>query len=181
MRKLIVLACPALLAAALVGTARGADPAVGELSVEGGKGAVILEVRGSVLGRLASGSIVVTDRTPNDHYAESITGKKIVAERRLGPAKLLVRGQGLRFRMLGGSYRVAIRGTGIAVSAVGRGHVELDGERLFPWEDTGVYSLDGTDCGMEPEKCSPLPDDPIRLKLGARPTEGSPRPRDRER
>jgi hypothetical protein len=120
----------------------------------------------------------VTDRTPNDPYAGSITGKNIVAERRLGPAKLLIRGQGLRFRMLGGSYRLVIRGAGIAVSARGRGNVELDGERLFPWEDTGVYSVDGADCSMEPQTCSPLPDERLRIKLGSSSSEGPPRPRE---
>jgi hypothetical protein len=173
MRKLVLLACLGALST-LAGVARGAEPGVGTLSVERGRGVVMLEVRGAVvLGRLASGSIAVTDRTPNDAYVANITGRRIAAQRRLGPARTFVRGQGLRFRMIGGSYRIVIRGTGIALSAVGRGTVLLDGEPRFPGDDAGVYSLDGADCSSEPESesCIPVPDEPVRLKLGPTPGE----------
>ena len=85
---------------------------------------------------------------------------------RVGPRSVLYRGQGLRFRMLGGGYRVVIRGAGIDVEAVGRGIVTLDGEPRVPGEDVGVYSLDGADCELEPQRCSPLPTEPERFFLG---------------
>lgn len=173
MRTLISLGCLATVSAVLAGVAAGADPDVGTLSVERGKGIVTIEVRGSVLGRLANGAITVTDRTPGDPYLANITGRRIVVQRKLGPSKVYIRGQGLRFRMVGGSFRIVIRGSGISVSAVGRGNVTLDGEPRFLDDDVGVYSVDGTDCSIEPLSCVPVPDEPIRLKLGKATDEGS--------
>jgi hypothetical protein len=165
MRRLILLVCLGAVSAVLVGAARGAEPEVGRLSVERGKGNVMLDVRGAVLGRLTNGSITVTDRSPNDPYVATVTGRRLAAQRRLGPANVLYRGQGLRFRMLGGSYRIVIHGSGIALSVVGRGVVSLDGEPRATGDDVGVYSLDSVDCGLEPQSCEPIPEDPLRLKL----------------
>lgn len=164
MRRLISLCCLTALAAVLAGAARGAD-GVGTLYVERGKGTVTLDVRGVVLGRLANGLVTITDRTPNDPHTATVTGRRIQVYRRLGPNRIQVRGQGLRFRMLGGNYRIVVRGVGISVSAVGRGLVVLDGEPRLPGEDLGVYSLDGVDCSMEPENCVPIPDEAVRLRL----------------
>ena len=76
--------------------------------------------------------------------------------------------------MLGGGYRVVARGSGISVSAVGRGVVMLDAEPKFFGDDTGVYSLDGVDCSFEPTLCTPLPTEPERFTL--EPPEPEPEP-----
>ena len=89
---------------------------------------------------------------------------------------MLYRGQGLRFRMVGGGYRVVVRGSGISVSAVGRGVVMLDAEPKFAGDEAGVYSLDGVDCSLEPALCTPLPTEPERFTLEPPETE-RPQPR----
>ena len=99
-----------------------------------------------------------------DRYSAAVFGRK-VTEERLGPRTVLYRGQGLRFRMLGGGYRMVARGAGITVSAVGRGTVVLDAEQRFVGDDTGLYSLDGTDCSVDPLSCTPLPIEPERYDL----------------
>ena len=163
MRKLLAL-CAFVALASLATTAWAIEPAGGTLSVEHGKGVVMIDLRGSVLGRLTTGSLRVTDQTPNDRYAAVVVGRKLTQER-LGPRTVLYRGQGLRFRMLGGGYRMVARGSGITVSAVGRGVVVLDGEPRFLGDDAGVYSLDGVDCSVEPLTCTPLPSEPERFVL----------------
>jgi hypothetical protein len=168
MRKLILLACSIVIVAAFAVASAGAalDPP-GSLSVHQGRGVVILELRGSVLGRLGNGTLRVTDLTPRDPFGEIVTGKNLSAEERIGPRTVLYRGQGLRFRMLGGRYRIRVVGTGIALSAVGRGVVQLDGEARAD-ETTGLYSLtEGVDCSIEPTSCTPLPDAPERFTLGS--------------
>ena len=175
MRTLTLLACSVATVTALAGSAGAAEPIVGVLSVERGKGVVVIEIRGSVLGRLANGSLRVTDNTPRDRYAALVVGRRLTQER-IGLRTVVYRGQGLRFRMVGGGYRIVARGTGIALSAIGRGVVSLDGERKAPEDDAGVYSFDGVDCGMEPELCTPLPDEPERFTLGPPPDEGTTRP-----
>jgi hypothetical protein len=166
MRKLVLLVCLSAVLATPALAARGADPNAGSLSIERGRGAVTLDVRGNVLGRLTNGTITVTDKTPNDAYVATVTGRRVIAQRRMSPTKVFVRGVGLRFRMLGGSYRIVIRGQGISLSAVGRGAVSIDGEPRFVGDDLGLYSVeDDVDCSLEPQSCTAVPDEPVRLKL----------------
>jgi hypothetical protein len=171
MRKLVVLLCSfAVLVAVATSLAWAAEPTSGTLSVDRGKGVVMIDLRGSILGRLTSGSLRVTDQTPNDRFAPLVTGKKLTSER-LGPRTVIYRGLGLRFRLVGGGYRMVARGSGISVSAVGRGNVMLDGDPRWPGDDVGLYSRDGADCSSEPDSCLPLPVDPERFALEAPPTE----------
>lgn len=165
MRKLILILCTLAAFVAVAATASAAEPDAGTLSVERGKGVVMVDLRGSLLGRLTTGSLRVTDHTPNDRYAALVVGRKVTQER-LGPRTVLYRGQGLRFRMLGGGYRVVARGSGISVSAVGRGVVMLHAEPKFAGDDAGVYSFEeGVDCSLEPTLCTPLPTEPERFTL----------------
>ncbi len=137
------------------------------LSVEDGKGTVMLDLKGSVLGRLATGTLRVTDHTPWDRYSALVVGRKVTQER-LGPKTVIYRGHALRFRMVGGGYRIVVRGAGISMSAVGRGIVSLDADPRLPGEDVGVYSLeDGVDCDVERALCTALPDESERFTLGA--------------
>ena len=165
MRPLFLFACLAIVAASLLGAAYAAEPNGGTLSVERGKGLVTLDLRGSILGRLSSGTLRVTDQTPLDRFSAMVAGRKVTQER-LGPRTTVYRGQGLRFRMLGGGYRIVVRGLGIDISAVGKGVAVLDAEPRTAFDDVGLYSLEGVDCELEPERCLPLPLDPTRLVVG---------------
>src|SRR3970040_1973037 len=63
MRGLVFSICSVAVAAVLAGVAGAVEPSAGMLSVEGGKGVVVLELRSSVvLGVLGSGSIFVGRR-----------------------------------------------------------------------------------------------------------------------
>jgi len=164
MRTLALIACSLIVSIFLASSAGAAEPTSGTLSVERGRGSVTVELKGSALGRLTTGWLRVTDQTPNDRYAPLVVGKRVTQER-LGPRTVVYRGAGLRFRMLGGGYRMVVHGTGIALSVVGRGVVTLDGDPRFTGDDAGIYSLDGVDCGVEPQNCVPLPTDPQRFTL----------------
>lgn len=171
MRTFFALACTAALAAALAATAGAGEPAVGSLSLERGKGVVTLELRGVVLGRLTTGSLRVVDTTPRDRHTAYVVGRRLTQER-IGPRTVVYRGQGLRFRMLGGGYKITIRASGISLSVVGRGVVVLDGEPRFADDDVGLYSFEeGVDCGVEPELCTPIPSEPQRFLLEPPPDE----------
>jgi hypothetical protein len=156
MRKLALIPSTLAVAAALAGTAGAAAP-TGTLSVEQGKGVVTLELKGNVLGRLANGTVRVTDQTPRDRFVPVVAGRKLTVTR-AGPRTYVYKGVGLRFRMLGGTSKIVVKGSGISISAVGRGYVTLDAERKLPEDDAGFYSLDGADCAYEVELCVPLPD-----------------------
>ena len=166
MRALVLFTCAIASAVVLVGSAGAAEPTTGELSLEGGRGSALLDMRGVVLGRLTTGTLRVTDLTPRDRFTPTVAGRKLTSER-VGPRTTLYRGQGIRFKLLGGRYRIVVRGVGMSVSAVGWGSVVLDAEPRFLGDDVGVFSLDGTDCVMAPQLCLPLPADPQRFDLGS--------------
>jgi hypothetical protein len=171
MRKLALLAC--LLGSTLaLGLAPGAvAQTAGVLSVEQGRGVVALDLRGVVLGRLASGTLRVTDHTPRDRFEEIVNGRAVDTEF-VNARTTIYRGQGLRFRMVGGRYRIVVRGVGIDVSALGRGIVQLDGDARAPGESTGLYSInEGIDCSLEPALCLPLPEERETHTLGEAPEE----------
>jgi hypothetical protein len=133
---------------------------------------VSVELRGVTLGVLASGNLRVTDLTPHDRYAPTVTGRKLT-QQRINVRTVVYRGQGLRFKMIGGSYRFVARGNGIALSGVGWGWVTLTGLPKFFGDDVGVYSVDGVDCSDQPDSCTALPETPLKIKLGTTATEGS--------
>jgi hypothetical protein len=164
MRLIAIFTCALVAATATAASVAAGEPANGTLSIERGKGLVVLEIRGSVLGRLANGTLRVTDTTPKDRYLPIVLGKR-VTEERVGPRTVVYRGQALRFRMIGGGYRIVARGEGLSLSAVGRGSVALQGERKLPSDDAGVYSLEGVDCSEEAERCLPLPSELERYPI----------------
>jgi hypothetical protein len=164
-RRLALLACAVTVAASLAGLAGAAAAAPGTLAVEQGKGTVTVEIRGSILGVLTNGSVRVTDLTPRDRFVPHVFGRRLSITR-VGPRTILYKGKSLRYRMLGGSTRVVVKGSGISLSASGRGYTILDGDRRFPDEVTGYYSLEGIDCSADVTLCVPLPDLPERHTIG---------------
>ena len=90
----------------------------------------MIDLRGSVLGKLTTGRSASPTTTPNDRYAALVVGRKVTQER-MGPRTVVYRGQGLRFRMLGGGYRIVARGSGIRSRRSGAGFVTLDGDPRY--------------------------------------------------
>ena len=161
MRLLLVplLLLAAALPAASLG-ARGA-PSDGGLTVRDARGKVIVVVRGSLIGRFGNGSLTIEEL---DEGAEPVVrGYKTFKWGRNGNARTYS-GKSVRFRLIGGRYRVQFNGRGLHFSLVGKGRVLLDGHGSV--EDgvfyDGFYSLNGS----EEES---LPDEPTWLSLAAPP------------
>jgi hypothetical protein len=134
--------------------------AEGRLSVSEARGLVSVQGRGALIGRVDSGRVTVTDLSPIDASDPLVFGCDIEEFR--GTATVC-RGDNLRFRLIGGSWRVVITGRGIDVSAVARGQVKLDGEGLW----TGLYSTSGVDCRRADAACELVPDELTTLLLGS--------------
>lgn len=166
MRALIHFVCAIAATVAVAASAAAAVSDNGQLSLERGRGSASLELRGVVLGRLTIGTLRVTDLTPRDRFVPTVSGRKVTASR-IGPKTTLYRGAGIRFKVLGGRYRIVLRGAGMSVSAVGVGDVVLDGDPRWLGDDIGVFSLEGVDCVMESELCLPVPTESTRYELGS--------------
>lgn len=152
----------ALLALALPVTAVGAQRGgEGTLAVEDGRGRVSLQARGGFIGRLDRGSVTIFDLTPDDANVPVVSGDDRPV-RFVGELGVQYAGAGLRFRLIGGGFRIVVSGRGIDLSVVGKGNGWIVGDPAGP----GLYSLDGSDCRKTPTSCSPLPELPTRIQLG---------------
>ena len=128
---LVATAVAAFLAAAPAQARLLAQSAEPGIELHGGTGRAVLSLRGAVLGSLDRGNITVTVRR----------GQPLVLvqgyewHRPATNGGITYGGRDLRFRVFRGAWRVVLNGSGIDVSAVGRGIVGLRG--------TGRFSLGG--------------------------------------
>jgi hypothetical protein len=159
MRKAAVLVLLAGLLAAPAAASLVAGMGDERLSISDARGLVRIEGKGALIGRLDKGLVTVTDLSPLDVNDPIVYGCD--EEWFRGPA-YFCRGEDIRYRLIGGRWRVAIRGAGIDVSAAARGRVLLDGDGIY----TGVYSTSGVDCRLAAEECEPVPEEETSFMLG---------------
>jgi hypothetical protein len=153
-RRLGLVAIALLLAIPAVSPARTMPPGDGTLVIKGGRGTIVLQIKGAAVGWMANGKLTLTDNDPYDENTPLVRGR---IKQQLNDATTVYKGHNIRFRMAQGSYRLRFEGAGIHLSAVGRGWVTFDGDERF--ENNGTYSLNGA----TPE---PIPVDPTdRIKL----------------
>jgi hypothetical protein len=169
MRRLLVplLVAAVVFPAATLGAGEAAD---GSLAVRDGHGKIVLVVRGSLIGRFGAGSLMIEQLSEGEGTEPVVRGYKTFKWGKGGNARTYA-GKGVRFRLIGGRYRVQFNGKGLHFSLVGRGRVQLDGHGSL---DEGVfydgfYSLNGS----EEES---LPDEPTWLNLGGPPPPPPPPP-----
>jgi hypothetical protein len=160
MRTALLSLLLAALAAPTALLAADAPKRAGALSVEGATGVVKVTARGGLLGRLEAGSIQLTDLSPNDRWFPVVNG--------LGRGVIVnMKGENITFRLLGGQYRLVLRGRGISIAARGQGSALLDGD---PNElgDTGIWATGAdADCRRSPDSCARVPEQPRRVFFGS--------------
>jgi len=136
---LLALAVPAAFAVA--------SPA-GSLSIEDGRGSVVLKGKGIVIGRLDQGEVKIVDLSPLDQWSPRVNG---VPRGRT----VWLRGKDVNFYVPGGRYRITVRGEGFSISARGQGAVTLSG-RPDVTGATGTYAV-----GDDAAAPIPLLGDPV--------------------
>jgi|RhiMethySRZTD1v2_1073278.scaffolds.fasta_scaffold395402_2 hypothetical protein len=167
MRRLGLVAVCLLVAVPAISSARPLPPGDGSLVVRNGRGVIVLQVRGAVIGRMDRGKLTLTDSDPYDENEPVVRGQ--IRAKPQSDATTVYRGTNIRYRMLDGSYRLRFEGGGIHLSAVGRGWVTLDGDDRFA--SNGFYSLNGT-------PFEPIPLDLTdRIKLQVSPAKPERQPR----
>lgn len=160
---MLVMVAPAAVLAA-------SKPPAGALSIEGGRGVIVVRANGGLLGRVAHGSVELVDLSPGDGWRPTLNGS---AKSRRVSAK----GTNLSFRILGGDYRLVVRGDGISVSARGSGVVTLLGTPSVLSGETGIFSTDlEADCQDSPDQCEPIPMTLTRVPFGKTDTPASQHP-----
>ncbi|MCZ7587560.1 MAG: hypothetical protein M5U27_01580 [Gaiella sp.] len=109
-----------VLLALAVPAAFGAASPAGSLSIEDGRGSIVLKGKGIVIGRLQQGEVRIVDLSPLDQWSPRVNG---VPRGRT----VWLRGKDVNFYIPGGRYRITVRGDGFSVSARGQGSVTLLG------------------------------------------------------
>jgi hypothetical protein len=125
MRKL-VLVMLVLLAFPAAASARPAERGDGTLAVKAATGRLVVTASGTLLGRLDDGQITLTDLTPNGGDEIQVFGNDQPPKSK-GNGTVVYKGADMRFRIVGGWYTAVVTGSGINLSAVGRGTIKGQG------------------------------------------------------
>lgn len=144
-----ILFLAALIGAFTVSLAAAADPpADGTLSVKRGRGAIVLKLKGTVIGRVRTGRIQIRDFRPLDTNDPKISCRTRI--RHIGAGTWVCKGRNIGFRVDDGRFNVNVHGTGIWISAVGRGPGTVDGAGDQGFSD-GVMSIDSAPYASLPD------------------------------
>ena len=152
MRRLLTFAVLGLALALPAGAAaRVRGPTDGTLSVKAARGVVTIQGRGGVIGSFNKGSVLINDPVDGDGTGPIVTGDEWSNEKT--DTATVWGGRGVRFRIIGGSFRVVVRGRGINLSFVGKGNVILNGAGT---DDDGSYAVNGDDYNLIPAFALPF-------------------------
>src|SRR3954470_15545196 len=145
-RALVFLAVLALgLPAGAAATAT--DIGDGTLSIKDGRGSFTIAARGGIIGTFARGSVVITDPVADDGTGPIVSGDDWPPVYR-NETTTVYGGTRVRFRLIGGRFRIKVQGTGVNLSLVVKGQIPLNGKGTG---DDGTYSVNG-------ESPIPVPD-----------------------
>src|SRR5262245_44136122 len=145
-----VLAVALVLPAGVAARPTGAND--GTLSVKDARGIVTIQGRGGVIGSFAKGSVTINDPIDGDGTGPIVTGDEWSKDK--SDTATVWGGYRVRFRIIGGTFRVVVRGRGINLSFVGKGSVILNGAGT---EDDGSYAINGGDYNLIPAFALPFP------------------------
>jgi hypothetical protein len=152
MRRLFPFAVLAFALALPAGVAaRPSGSADGTLSVKDARGIVTIQGRGGVIGSFAKGSVLINDPVDGDGTGPIVTGDEWSNERT--DTATVWGGTRVRFRIIGGWFRIVVRGRGINLSFVGKGNIILNGAGT---DDDGSYAVNGSDYNLIPPFALPF-------------------------
>ncbi|TMK65579.1 MAG: hypothetical protein E6G60_04675 [Actinobacteria bacterium] len=147
MRRLLVIFGVLALVVPATSVASKRDPSDGTLSLRGGHGTFTVNARGGVIGSFLHGKVIITDPIDGDGTGPIVSGDDWQKDR--GDGKTTVYGgTKVRFRMIGGTFKIRVIGSGVNLSVVGRGQVTLNGAGSG---DDGSYSVNGSSYADVPD------------------------------
>jgi hypothetical protein len=152
MRRLLTFAVLGLALALPAGAAaRTSGSTDGTLSVKDARGIVTIQGRGGVIGSFNKGSVLINDPVDGDGTGPIVTGDDWSKDKTDTATQW--GGTRVRFRIIGGTFRIVVRGRGINLSFVGKGSVILNG---YGTDDDGSYAVNGGDYNLIPAFALPF-------------------------
>ncbi len=156
-RLLIPCALVALLVFPAAAAARQNAPGDGTVVVHNAYGTVSIVATGGMIGSCDHCTVTIVDPQPGDGTGPIVSGQE--SKQDLTDTKSRWAGYDVRFRLIGGFFRLRVYGSGIELSAVGRGQGTIRGMGTV---NDGTYAVNGGDR-------RPLPDDLRAFWIGAPP------------
>ena len=138
MRRLLVILGVLALAAPAASVAGKRDPSDGTLSVRSGRGTFTVNGKGVIIGSFVHGKVLINDPIDGDGTGPIVSGDDWHKDR--DDRTTVYGGTKVRFRLVGGTFRIRVVGTGVNLSVVGKGQVTLHGAGTA---DDGSYSVNG--------------------------------------
>ena len=157
MKRLLPIAALVALLLPSLGAATARNSADGTLSVLDGRGKFVISARGGVIGSFARGRVVITDPVDGDGTGPIVSMSSDDIKRERSDTTTVWSGTKIRFRLIGGYFKITVIGRGVNLSVVGRGNATVNGEGTL---DDGSYSVNGADY-------LPVPSDPFAFPLNA--------------
>ncbi len=152
MRRLLTFVLLAVALALPAGSAaRPLAAADGTLSVKDARGVITIQGRGGVIGSLGKGSVLINDPVDGDGTGPIVTGDDWSKDKT--DTATVWGGTKVRFRIIGGTFRVVVRGRGINLSFVGTGNVIVNGAGT---DADGSYAVNGGDYNLIPAFAVPF-------------------------
>jgi hypothetical protein len=138
MRRLCLYLLVSALTVPTLAVAAGAAQSDGTLVVSKANGTILVRGKGLIYGHLTQGKLTVVDYKPDKVTVPSVSGAKFV----LAPGSLDVvyTGTDIRFLFPSGKYTLRLEGSGIDISAVGKGSVQAIGSGS---PDDGSFTING--------------------------------------
>jgi len=156
MRWLLTFALLAALAVPAQSAARQRGLNDGTLSLKDARGVFTIQGRGGVIGSFMQGRVTISDPIDGDGTGPIVTGDDFPPIER-DEDTTTWRGNRVRFRIIGGTFRITVKGRGINLSFVGKGNVTIKGAGT---DDDGTYATNGSEY-------SAVPDFPFAFVLSA--------------
>ena len=155
MRRILTFAVLAALALPAASAAHPRGSTDGTISVREARGTITISGRGGVIGSFAKGSVTINDPIDGDGTGPVVTGEDWSKERDATTTSW--GGTRVRFRNIGGAFKIRVQGRGINLSFVGKGSVTLKGAGT---DADGTYAVNGGEY-------SPIPAFPFAFPLSA--------------
>ncbi len=138
MRRLVVPLTLLALATPIAATASTSAPGDGTLAVRDLDGRVTVYARGAVIGRCDQCTLTLDEREGADTISPVVSGARGVDTDDDGAKERFV-GKDLRWKVIGGSFKMIVRGgVDVDLSVVGKG------PRVLIAGTNGTYSLNGS-------------------------------------
>jgi hypothetical protein len=137
MRTLLVALASAALALPALAWATSGAADDGTLSVKNGDGVIFVVARGTIIGACDKCRVSIVDPSPDDGSPAVVDGAE--THKDVSDTHDIYSGTDVRFRLVGGFFKIRVSGSGIDLGVVAKGWVRIQGYD----SNTGTFSVNG--------------------------------------